>query len=395
MNSRMLGGILLIVGTTIGGGMLALPVVMAQGGLIGSIILLVASWVVMTFSAFLILESNLWFPPNSNFIFMVKKTLGIPGAIVAWFCYLLLFYCLLAAYIAGGSDVFHGLISAAGFETSNAIDAILFCLILGSIVYLGIRLIDHCNRWLMLLKLGSCLLLVAFIIPHVKLARIDTLHVKYLIPAVTVVMTSFGFSNIIPTLRVYFNNDVQTLRKVILIGSLIPLAAYIIWVAVILGGIPYAGEFGLESLKSDHSTLALTQALIHHSNNASVTVFTRIFTSVCMITSFLGVALCLVDFLADGLSMPKIGVRKLVLHLITFLPPLIIAIVLPAVFIGGLRYAGILLSVLLIIIPALVVWRGRYHLNISENYRVMGGKSSLVLIIIAALVVIGQGLLFP
>ena len=91
MKSKMLGGILLIVGTTIGGGMLALPIVTAQSGILGALLLLLSSWAVMTFCAFLLLEINLWMPTNSNIILMVKKTLGGWAEIVAWICYLLLF----------------------------------------------------------------------------------------------------------------------------------------------------------------------------------------------------------------------------------------------------------------------------------------------------------------
>src|ERR1700722_4598431 len=141
MKSKMLGGVLLIVGTTIGGGMLALPIVTAQGGFWGASLLLIASWLVMTFSAFLLLEVNLWMPSNSNIILMAKRTLGGFAEVVAWLCYLLLFYCLLAAYIAGGSDILHGFTG----NTASYIDAILFTLILGAIVFCGIQTIDYTN----------------------------------------------------------------------------------------------------------------------------------------------------------------------------------------------------------------------------------------------------------
>src|SRR5579872_3040752 len=128
MKSKTLGGILLIIGTTIGGGMLALPVVTAQSGFLGSIFLLIASWMIMTFCAFLILEVNLWLPAHSNIILMARSTLGNMGAVVAWICYLILFYCLLAAYVAGGSDILHGLMIAMGLSTPVSLDAILFLL---------------------------------------------------------------------------------------------------------------------------------------------------------------------------------------------------------------------------------------------------------------------------
>jgi tyrosine-specific transport protein len=393
MKSKMLGGILLIVGTTIGGGMLALPIVTAQAGFWGAALLLTASWMVMTFSAFLLLEVNMWMPVNSNIILMAKKSLGGWAEILAWVCYLLLFYSLLAAYIAGGSDILHGLIAAMGVHTSITLDSILFALILGLVVYCGIQTIDYTNRVLMFVKLLAFALLVLFIAPHMDLARLNAGQVKYLVPAVTVVMTSYGFSTIIPSLRSYFQNDVKKLRIVILVGSLIPLFCYLAWVGAIFGGVPMDGEYGLMSIvHSDHSTLALTQALIHHLENSSITTLTRIFTSVCVVTSFLGVSLCVVDFLADGFKLDKTGKEKIFLHLLTFLPPLAIAILYPTAFIVGLNYAGICLAVLIILLPALMIWNGRYRKKIVASYRVVGGKLPLVILIGVALVVIGQGL---
>lgn len=393
MNSKLIGGILLIVGTTIGGGMLALPVVMAQSGIWGALFLLISSWLVMTFCAFLILEVNFWMPANSNIIFMAKKTLGLWGEIVSWFCYLLLFYCLLAAYIAGGSDILHGLIAAAGVTTSLKLDNICFTLILGLIVYNGIRVIDYANRGLMFFKLGAFFLLVLCIAPSVKVAHFPSGQAKYLLPAVTVVLTSFGFSTIIPSLRSYFNNDVAKLRQVILIGSLIPLLCYIAWIVVIFGGIPFQGQHGLLSVaQSEHSTLALSDALIYHINNSSTTALTRLFTSVCVLTSFLSVSLCVVDFLADGFRLEKTGLQKVFLHIVTFIPPLVIAMLYPTAFIVGLDYAGICLTVLIVLLPALMAWNGRYRKKIHSNYRVIGGKLPLLIVMAIAIFVIGQGL---
>ncbi len=56
LNSKLTGGILLIVGTSIGGGMLALPVSMADIGFTNSLFFLVSCWLIMTVGALLLLE---------------------------------------------------------------------------------------------------------------------------------------------------------------------------------------------------------------------------------------------------------------------------------------------------------------------------------------------------
>ncbi len=392
MLSKMLGGVLLIVGTTIGGGMLALPIVTAQAGFFGATLLLIAGWMVMTFSAFLLLEVNMWMPLNSNIILMSKNVLGGWAEIIAWVCYLVLFYCLLAAYISAGTDILHGLLIAAGLQTSLNMGAVLFTVLLGLIVYKGIKTIDYTNRTLMFIKLIAFSLLVFCISSHIDVARYHAGEMKCLAPALTVVITSYGFSTLIPSLRGYFHNDVHQLRKVILIGSLIPLCCYIAWIAVVFGSLPQAGEYSVMSLvKSDHSTLALSQALIHHLQNSSITTLTRLFTSICVVTSFLGVSLCVVDFLADGFRLEKQGLENIFLHTITFIPPLVIALLFPAAFVKGLSYAGICIAILIILFPALMVWNGRYRKKIVSEYRVIGGKFPIILTILIAIGIILQG----
>jgi len=208
-----------------------------------------------------------------------------------------------------------------------------------------------------------------------------------------VVITSYGFATIIPSLRCYFHNDVRKLRKVILLGSFIPLACYILWVGAIFGALPYSGTNGLSSVShAEHSTLALTQSLIYYLHSQWITGLTRIFTSICVATSFLGVSLCVVDFLADGLGLEKSGGKNLLIHGLTFIPPLVIALLYPTAFIVGLSYAGICIAVLVILLPALMVWNGRYRRKMATGYQVMGGRWPLIAVMLVALGVIAQGL---
>ena len=173
INSKFIGGILLIVGTSIGGGMLALPLSTAEVGFFNSIVYLVLCWLVMTLGALLILEVNLRLPVGSSMISMAKFTLGLPGQIIAWITYLLLFYTLLAAYISGGSDVLNSLLQQININLPSSVTSFAFTLTFGLIVYGGIRSVDYVNRGLMFGKLGIYLLLVLLISPYVKPAALS------------------------------------------------------------------------------------------------------------------------------------------------------------------------------------------------------------------------------
>lgn len=394
MDSKLLGGILLIIGTTIGGAMLALPMATSEMGFINSIIFLVACWFVMTMSALLILEVNLWLPPNSNLISMAKATLGKWGQGIAWLSYLLLLYSLLAAYITGGGNFLHNLFSTFGIQISTQITSLIFTIVFGMAVYGGIRSVDYLNRGLMFGKFAVYILLVICLLPFVTFKNLSGGELKYFTGSITVIMTSYGFAIIVPSLRTYFNNDVIKLRKAILIGSIIPLVCYLLWDLAIMGVIPRTGKEGLIAmLHSGNSASGFIVALSHLIHNKIIILFAQIFTAICLATAFLGVALGLSDFLTDGLNVSKNGSGKVIIYTATFLPPLIIGLFYPGTFITALSYAGICCSVLLVLLPVLMVWQGRYHKKFAHVYQVKGGKSLLIFLAIAAVAMVVNGII--
>lgn len=392
---KLIGCIFLITGTSIGAGMLALPVITAQLGFSVAVLLLLACWGVMTTGAFLMLEANLWLPKNSHIISMARATIGPIGQIIAWATYLLLLYSLLCAYIAGGSDLLQNLLSKGNIHLQHWLSACLFTLLFGAIVYLGIRAVDYTNRLLLSIKLGAYLILSLLLLPYLsidKLMYVDFPKIT-LSGAITITIVSFGYATIIPSLRVYFAGQVHKIKLAILIGSLVPLCCYILWDAVIMGIIPLQGPNGLMGiLASKNSTSDLVNTLIYLVHRPDLILLIKVFTSICVLTSFLGTALCLADFLADGLSMEREGLGKMFTHLITFFPPLLIAVFFPGAFIVALEYGGIYCLVLLVLLPAWMVWAGRYKKHINHGFKVGGGKGVLILMISTALILITWGI---
>lgn len=392
---KQLGGILLVAGTTIGGGMLALPIATSAAGFINSSLLLAGCWFLMFCGALIILEVNLWLPMNSNIISMAKATLGRWGELVGWLMALLLLYSLLAAYMAGGGDLFKNLLSKINIVLPDWLTLVIFTLGLGYVVYHGVRSVDLLNRLLMLVKLGAFFLLAGCIMPNVELSKLAGGDIKSLPLSVTVAITSFGFAVIIPSLRIYFNNNTKQLRLVILFGSLLPLICYILWNVVIMGVIPREGSHGLIAMaQSGRSNSEFVNQLSLLLNSESVTAFARIFTSVCLLTSFLGVSLSLSDFLFDGLRLEKEGMNRYIIGALTFIPPMLIVMFYPGVFIKALSYAGVCCVVLLVLMPALMAWKGRYHKNMGQQgYQLKGGKPLLAVLIAAAILIIVNAIL--
>ena len=393
--SRIIGALLLIVGTSVGGGMLALPLATASMGFWPACLYLFLTWLVMTAGALLIMEVNSWLPVNSHLISMAAHTIGRTGQALTWLTYLLLLYSLLAAYIAGGQDVLMSLSMGWGHHLRAPFAALLFLLIFSSVVYSGIRQVDWVNRIIMLIKLGTYLGLVFTLFPLAKMPKFPEFsqHIAHqetallaATPILMVMITAYGFAIIVPSLRYHLNNNLNVLRRVLWIGSFIPLILYIVWEALIFSVLPTTGPDSLTSISQSNTPVAaLMQSLNHVSAHSSLGWFANIFTSVCVVTAFLGVSLALFDFLADGLSMSKSGRSGFSLYLLTFIPPLMLVFIGKRVFLYALSLGGVFCVFLLMLLPAWMAWAGRYQKGYPNQYRLLGGKLSLILLILISL----------
>ncbi|MBS4167828.1 aromatic amino acid transport family protein [Parachlamydia sp. AcF125] len=389
MNTKLIGGILLVSGTTIGAAMLALPVATGQAGFIPSFLLLAICWIYMTYTAFLILEANLWMEPDTNLITMARHTLGSWGAGLSWITYLFLLYSLTTAYIAVCIPIFVDIgQSCFKLTISHWIGALPLILVLGYFVYRGTESVDYLNRLLMTGLIMAYLAMTFLLAPHIQPTKFLHIEWSYLLLATSIIVTSFGFHIIIPTLTTYFKRDVPQIKKAILMGSIIPFIIYGLWEMLALGIIPLHGEHGIVAgyLHGIDGTRLLASTL----HQSSITVIARFFSFFAIITSFLGVSLSLSDFLSDGLKIKKNQAGKLLLYLLTFLPPLLFTFICPRAFLTALEYAGAYgVMMLLGLLPPLIVWSGRYKKKYQSPFTAPGGKCSLVLTIVFALIFIG------
>lgn len=387
--SRLIGGVLLVSGTAIGAGILALPVSTGMAGFFPSSLLLFVTWGVMTLTALMMLEVNLWMKGETNLISMARHTLGKGGEAVSWIAYLFLLYALLTAYIAGGGPIMLIAIQAiTGVALPHYLGGVPLLILFGFFVYRGTAFVDHINRALMVGLVLTYALMMTLLMPHIDLQLLKHVDWAPLFVATSVVVTSFGFHIIIPTLTTYLDRNVAHLRMTILIGSVIPLLVYLLWEYATLGIIPLEGDHGIVKGHQLGSNGAYLLSIVL--NNSSIATIARFFSFFTIVTSFLGVSLSLFDFLADGLKIKKTHKGRLLLYLLTFLPPMAIALTDPRAFLSALEYAGAFgVVTLLILLPALMVWRGRYHWGYTSIYKAPGGKWALILAICFGLGVVG------
>lgn len=378
-----IGGILLVAGTTIGAGMLALPVTTAFMGFVPSVFVFLICWLVMLATALFFLDANFAVKGEINLISIVHKTLGTWGKVVAWIVYLLLLYALTAAYIAASAPLFSSAFKVVtGYELPNWLAPFSLPVVFGFFVYLGIAGVDIINRLLMVGLFVAYFFLVGFLPEHIEVQLLMHSDWKSALIAFPVVITSFGYHIIIPSLTNYMKHDKKHLRRCLIIGSLLPLAIYLLWQVMIIGVVPLEGTSGL--IEAWSKGVSSTDPLAKIVNNRWIVTGAHFFSFFAIVTSFLGVTLSLSDFLTDGFKIKKTWEGRLLACAMTFIPPLVFVFSYQRGFIVALEYAGAFVAILLIFLPAMMVWK----LEKPRFYSTVLGRSLLLFVILFAIFIV-------
>jgi tyrosine-specific transport protein len=386
VNSKILGSVFMVAGVAIGAGMLALPLVTASMGFVYATLLLVLTWLMSLYAGLLMLEVNLRLGQEVNLFTAVGSVLGRPAQWVINLAFLLLLFALTAAYLAGGAALLMDKLNPLlGVQWSSNTYVILFTLVLGSVIGFGVTWVERVSSVFFTLKLvafGILLVLAAQVLTPAQLTwlpRMQDVSENSWLVALPVVFTSFGFHVCISVLVKHLEGDVSALKKVLVLGSALPLLFYVLWLIVSFGIIP---NRVLNHLAGDLTNMT-------HWMNATVdTAWFRyslaLFTDLALITSFLGVSVALFDFIRQTAKIPTEGIRaKLGTLGLTFTPPILCVLIFPGSFLTVLTFAALPAVILIVAMPIAMRLKLQSTTAASDAmtpYRVGGGGLGLGLL---------------
>lgn len=392
MNLKILGSITIVAGTAIGAGMLALPLATAALGMIPAVLLLVVIWGVSIYTSLLMLEVNLRSGVGDNVHAITGKLLGKKGQFIQGLSFLSLLFALTAAYLTGGSSLLV-LKARTMFDVvlDNQLAVVIFTVSLGLFAALGVAWVDKVSRFLFSLMVILLVIMVGVLLPDVSPSEMAMKVITQApsstlwMAAIPVVFTSFGFHVCIATLVRYLDGDAAALRKVLVIGSSLPLVCYILWLAVTLGTVGGEAIYGFSG-----SLPALVSALQEMAKNEWISKFIALFADLALVTSFLGVTLSLYDFIAELTRANDRFLSRVRTWLITFIPPLVCALYIPDGFVAVLGFAAIPLVFMIIFLPILMALKQRKLA--MDGYQVSGGNTALTLIAIIGVAIVAAQL---
>lgn len=386
--NKTVGSTLLVAGTMIGAGMLAMPLTSAGIGLTATVFLLLGLWAVLTFTALLFVELYQTADSDAGIGTLAAQYFGKAGRIISTAVLIVFLYALIAAYVSGGGSLLMDLLPAMGDkDTMNKIAVLVFTIFFGSFIVIGTHSVDKINRVLFFVMIAAFILVLALMLPNIKFDNLMAMPIDnaLIISASPVFFTAFGFHGSIPSLNKYLDGNVKALRIAILVGSGITLFAYFLW-QLSTHGLLSQNEF-LQILREDATLNGLVKATLEITQSPIIANAVKIFSTLALVTSFLGVALGLLECIEDLLKQSfDIHAGRISLGLMTFIPPVLFSLFYPEGFILALGYAGQMFAFYAVVLPVALVWKARsIHPNLP--YRVWGDKALLVLVLVLGVII--------
>ncbi|WP_294103882.1 tyrosine transporter TyrP [Providencia sp.] len=368
--------------------MLAMPIAAAGNGFMVSLAMLLGLWALMCYTALLLVEVYQHESHETGIGSVAERYLGSGGKFITGFSMMFLMYALTAAYVSGAGEIItSNLKSSFAIDLADWLGIVIFTVIGGGVVCFGTSSVDFINRILFAAKIVFLVMILALMMPHVEQQNLLSAPTEkiLILSAIPVFFTSFGFHGSVPSIVKYMGGDVRKLRIIFIIGSAIPLVAYILWQIATLGSIGTTTFVGI--LSENVGLNGLLDAIKDVAQSGKTELIAQMFMSLALATSFLGVALGLFDFLADLFKRQDNASGRLQTGLLTFLPPLIFALFYPKGFIMALGFAAIALSILALLLPSAMAFKSR-NIN-SRKYQVLGGSTALLIVFLCGIIVIG------
>ncbi|WP_211827369.1 aromatic amino acid transport family protein [Kistimonas asteriae] len=388
MQNRLIGSALIIAGTSLGAGMIAMPLATAVIGFWPALVLMVFNWALATYSGLLVAEVCRACPGTTSLYGASGQLLGRPGQFIASLATLFLPYALCAAYITGAAGHLNGSLAHwFSIALPQGFSAICVTALFAGVIVISTSSVDLVTRGLFMLKVMMLVMLIGLLLPKVEPAYLNTMPVSDSViwAALPLFFTSFGFQATVPSIVRYLEDKPAQIRPAVIIGSTLPLIIYLLWVIGTNGVLPQGSLVAIQNGQDPVSALVI--GLTRFGDSVWISTAVNLFAILALATSFLGVALGLFDYIAEAFRRNGTFSGRLQTAVITFVPPLLVALYFPNSFITALGFAAIALVVLAVALPVVMVWR-LCKSQADDFGWIFSSKAMLILAVVAGILII-------
>ena len=387
---RNIGAVMLIAGTAIGSGMLALPIALAKLGILQTIIFMLLVAIFTYYSALINLELNLQIKSNKALSLgsLSKHFSGSFAEMIGSLSVKILSFALLSVFIYGGASVFGRLISnLISYEFAFENIALIYSIISILILTIPIKMVDYFNRILfilLLLAIGVIVFTLSSRLSSNNIPEINMiLNLNHWSAVLPIIFTSFGFQGSIPAIMDYNGKNPKSLKRIFFIGSFLPVIIYLFWtITILLTMYQYNNDFYFEMLENEVEVSDLIEELVSISSWKAARLICWCISILAILTSVIGVGIGLILSFKNqfGDLSKKQYINQLIYSIIAIIPSYFIAIKVPNAFIIVLGFAGMILSIIAILLPLFLLEKVRNNRKLHYTELKSGFISFILLI---------------
>ncbi|KAJ6983349.1 hypothetical protein NC653_026222 [Populus alba x Populus x berolinensis] len=292
------GAVALIIGTSIGSGMLALPQKASPAGVIPSSICMIVCWGFLLIEALLLVEINVGLRRKQgknedegeleviSIRTMAQETLGDWGGTLATITYVFLGYTSMIAYSSKSGEILFHLVNLP-----ESVSSCLFTTIFTVLVSVGgTQATDQVNQWLTASMIGLLLAIEVIAVAFGGWSGLEGSGDWGKVPAtIPVMIFALVYHDLAPVLCAYLGGDLKRLRTSVLLGSIVPLLALLVWDAIALG-------------LSAQADQVVDPVLLMSERWSGVSYMLEAFSLLAVATSLIGTLLGFLEFLKEQLK---------------------------------------------------------------------------------------------
>lgn len=351
MDKAFLAALSTIVGTLVGGGILALPYAMSKSGFLYGMIMLIVVAVASILITLYTAELSLRQKKMHQLPIIIGNSLGHGFKTLVL---TLQFVTILGALIA----YFIGLGSALSmlFNVPYYVSLLILVVLSFPLVFKGFNIVEQSETPLLFIKLLMLVIVSLLVLSYLNLNNLLTLNIKQIFSPFGVILFSLTAYTVIPEIKQEVVGNVKKLVKVILISFLISIVIYLLF------SFSFLGAFGpnVSQLATNYSVSGYMQILL---------LLTTIFM---LITPLLALSLVMADtFFYD------FKINRLISSMIAIFIPVVVAAFNPG-FENIIDIIGGIFLSLLSISVVFAVYATRKKEGLSKIYSVSGGNYALV-----------------
>ena len=351
---RIISSGLMIAGTSIGAGILGVPVLAGLAGAAPSILLSMVCWLLMIVTGWILANGlNRRRTSGLDLGSLYRLELGRWGGVLAPIIYLLLFHFLLVAFLTGGGAVLGHLL---GRTESKDLFILIFFSVAAGLVVFGPDLVRKCNTLLMLLLAAAFAVLLFECGRGFNPSRLGYQDWFFLPGVLPIIICAFGYHSVIPLTCEQLDYNQRRVGLAMLLGTGMALFFNVTWILAVIGALPLSGPGQANLLAAYHLKQPATVPLALALDSSLMSLAGAIFSLTAITTSYVTVGAALQNFTRDLAGSLGIKPRRIAMAGATLLPSLAISLLWPSLFLTALNLVGgFCLIILLGIMPALML----------------------------------------